>query len=347
MEYAETRIEAVSAAQQAMDSMSRLGIPPHPDNFTLWYAHHSRHLPDLSREIIRLVETGSDFAPQIIRDLQERFFGQAEENRTLADASQRMKTTLNHLLRMLGVANQGTESYGATLADLSDRAETADGGSMREIIGVLVTETRKTLEISHELSRQLNKSAQEVRQLRNDLDRVRQEAHTDGLTGVANRKRFDRVLLKATLDAQQHSSHLSLLMLDIDLFKRFNDTYGHPMGDQVLKLVVRTIETCLRQDDTVARYGGEEFAAILPGVPLRTALDAAERIRASIAKKHITNRRTRTEMGRITLSIGVSEFALGESVDRLIQRADKALYLAKRSGRNRVMSQMDLDLAAC
>lgn len=347
IEYAETKAEAVSAAQQAMESMNRLGIAPNPNNFAVWYIHHSQRLPDLSREINRLLDLGASFGPEINQTLHDRFVGQGDESRTLASAGERIEHTLDQLLRMIGAASKGTESYGATLADLSGRAVGADGPSVQDIIGALISETQKMLRVNRKMGMELGRSAQEIRRLHGDLDKVRREARTDGLTGIANRKMFDRALREAMDEARDHSAHLCLLMLDIDLFKKFNDTHGHQMGDQVLKLVARTIESCVRPDDTVARYGGEEFAAILPGVPLRGAMEVAERIRMTVAGKRITNRRSGTELGRITLSIGVSEFALGESMTMLIQRADKALYLAKRSGRNRVVSQSELDFAAC
>ncbi|MBB4266658.1 GGDEF domain-containing protein [Roseospira visakhapatnamensis] len=347
IEYAETRVQALAAAQQAMESMARLGISPHPNNFTVWYIHHSNRLPDLSREINRLLDLGADFSPEISKSLHDRFIGTSDESRTLADAGERIEHTLEKLLLMIGAASRGTESYGATLANLSGRVDGADDESVQDIIGVLVSETQKMIRVNRKMGTELSRSAQEIHRLHDDLDKVWQEARTDGLTGIANRKMFDRVLRIAAEDAETHGTHLCLLMLDIDRFKQFNDTHGHQMGDQVLKLVARTVETCVRPDDVVARYGGEEFAVILPDTPLKEAVDIGDRVRTTVANRRITNRRLGTELGRITLSIGVSEFALAEPMATLIQRADKALYLAKRTGRNRVVSQSDLDMTAC
>lgn len=343
MEYAETKPQAVAAAERAMASMRQYGIPPNPQNYAIWYIHHTQRLPDLTREVDRLIDLGSDFNTSVVQALYEKFLTQADESKTLAVAGMRIENTLEQLVKMFAIANKGTESYGETLADLSSRAEGANGESLHEIMASVVQETQKMLRVNRKMGAELTQSSQEISKLREDLDKVRSEARTDGLTGVANRKVFDSTMRDATSEAGNKSQHLSLLMLDIDFFKRFNDTYGHQMGDQVLKLVARTVKACVRPADTVARYGGEEFAAILPQTPLRDAMIVAERIRTTVAGKRITNRRSGIELGRITLSIGAAEYSIGESVAEMVQRADKALYTAKRQGRNRVVSQLEID----
>jgi diguanylate cyclase len=342
MEYAETMSQAQDAAHKAMESMAKYGIVPTPNNFSVWYIHHSQRLPDLSREIERLITLGSDFNPEVIQFLHDRFVTQADETKTLAAAGMRIENTLEQLVKMFAAANRGTESYGAALQGLTDQVEGASGETLHQIMESVVKETQKMLRVNRKMGAELTQSSHEISKLRQDLERVRTEARTDGLTGIANRKVFDSTLLDATRDAGQRRQPLALLMLDIDLFKRFNDTHGHQMGDQILKLVARTIQTCVRPDDTVARYGGEEFAAILPHTPLREAISVGERIRTTVANKKITNRRSGSELGRITLSIGVAEYSPGESVGEMVQRADRALYMAKRLGRNQVVSQSEL-----
>jgi diguanylate cyclase len=343
IEYAESKVQAQAAARNAVQSMEKFGVIPNPNSFAVWYIHHSNRLPDLSREIERLIKLGSDFGPAIIQALHDKYVTQANESKTLAAAGMRIENTLEQLLKMFQIANRGTESYGATLAGLSDQVEGANGESLHEIMASVVSETQKMLRVNRKLGTELTQSSQQIARLREDLEQVRTEASTDGLTGVANRKVFDNVMGQAARHAADTGSHLSLLMMDIDLFKQFNDNHGHQMGDQVLKLVARTIQSCVRPEDTVARYGGEEFAAILPSASRREAADVAERIRTTVASKRITNRRSGMELGRITLSIGISEYAIGESVGEMVQRADQALYLAKRMGPNQVMTQSELE----
>jgi diguanylate cyclase len=137
---------------------------------------------------------------------------------------------------------------------------------------------------------------------------------------------------------------LSVLLIDIDHFKRFNDDFGHGVGDQVLRLMAKVLRERVRDIDLPARYGGEELIAVLPGADLTTCAAVAERIRRSISECGITGRTTGDVLPGITVSIGVGQFQLGESMADLIDRCDRALYVAKRTGRNRVVTENELDL---
>ena len=129
-----------------------------------------------------------------------------------------------------------------------------------------------------------------------------------------------------------------MLLLDIDLFKNFNDSFGHQVGDQVLRLVARTLTDNVKGRDIAARYGGEEFAILLPDTPAAAGMRVAESLRKSMESRDIVNKATNQSLGRITLSIGVAEYAPGESIEEIVTRADAALYDAKRTGRNKVVA---------
>jgi diguanylate cyclase (GGDEF)-like protein len=155
-------------------------------------------------------------------------------------------------------------------------------------------------------------------------------AHTDALTGLRNRRAFDEALEREWKRTLENRSQISLLMLDIDHFKTFNDRYGHPAGDDCLRAVSAAVNSAVRATDVVARYGGEEIAVILPGTGSAAAVELAERIRAAIEGG-----------GAVTASIGIATAALSESGDRrtpegLVPAADTAMYKAKAGGRNRV-----------
>jgi diguanylate cyclase len=139
---------------------------------------------------------------------------------------------------------------------------------------------------------------------------------------------------------------LSLLMLDIDHFKSFNDNYGHLTGDQVRRLVAMSLKQTIKGQDVAARYGGEEFAVVLPATALRQALTVADHIRRAVMSKELKKKSTGEILGRVTISIGVSVLQSGDSPDTLIERADACLYAAKRNGRNRVICETDPEYAA-
>jgi diguanylate cyclase len=207
-------------------------------------------------------------------------------------------------------------------------------------------ETRHMIERSEVLERQLSKTTQEIGELRKQVEDASREAQTDALTGIGNRKGFDLQLKRCMQEAMEQGSDLTLLLLDIDHFKLFNDTYGHQFGDLVLKLVSRMLVDGIKGRDQAARYGGEEFAILLPSTGLRDAVIVAEKLRETIGNKTIVKRDTKQNFGVVTMSVGVSAYRLGEPPYVFIQRADAALYRAKQSGRNRVATELELSRQA-
>ncbi len=159
------------------------------------------------------------------------------------------------------------------------------------------------------------------------------EASTDGLTGLANRRHLDEFLSEHHRIASRYRTPLSLLFLDVDNFKRFNDTYGHQAGDDILRQLANTLRAEFRDADLPARYGGEEFAVVLPSTDLRGAIECAERTRSAIEGMRVT---VDGKPIGVTVSIGVSGYAPGVSLEALVHAADTALYAAKRDGRNLV-----------
>lgn len=177
--------------------------------------------------------------------------------------------------------------------------------------------------------------ARELRQRRDTVARLRLQAGQDPLTGLENRGSFDHEIMLACAAAERSGAPLSLLFIDFDHFKSYNDTYGHQAGDQVLKRVTAAAQQILRRPtDHFARYGGEELIVILPGTPVEGALVIAERMRACIEMLAIPHMGSR--VGVVTVSIGVAGVVGKVTPDTLIRMADEALYAAKSDGRNTV-----------
>lgn len=165
---------------------------------------------------------------------------------------------------------------------------------------------------------------------------VENKAATDALTGLYNRHKFMELYLSSYRSMVQRDNRMSLILIDVDFFKVVNDTYGHNVGDQVLIQVSHILLRNLRNIDIICRWGGEEFIALLPTVNLATAKDIAQKIRQKLESTEIDI------VGNITASFGVSEIEVGEDMQEVIARADRALYLAKNSGRNCVKTQEDI-----
>ncbi len=341
--------QAKGTALKALKLMSDAGIPPTPPNFTTWYTYATGRIPALNSEIDRMRLAGRPMAGAPMAELHDRFLSGGQERADLASVSERIEEAMRNLVDNLGHAEAGAQAYGETLNTLSGELTAQAGGGdgavdgLQRLIAGVVLETNRMLTVNRQLEDRLNRSAQEIETLRKDLHVVKEEAATDALTGIANRKAFEAALQKNMQDTQMSGGFLSLLILDIDFFKKFNDTHGHQTGDQVLKLVARMMTDIIGSVGLPCRIGGEEFAVLLPATGLPQARALADTLRTKVGSKVLKNRKTGAELGAITLSIGVAEWAIGEPATNMIERADEALYLAKRSGRNQVRTQNELD----
>lgn len=345
-----TMIDSVEQAERfaaaALAAMARLGIAPTPNNYLIWYSHCSGCYPELSRRLAAL-EQRSEFSEELLAELHERFFGTGRQVRLLNETCQRIETTMTHLLGQVGGMSRDAGDYGDKLAGFSDSlSEPRSIADLQAVVAEVLEETRRMQGRAERLEQELHESSRQIEGLRTDLASAQREANTDSLTGLANRKYFDHEFRAAAEDACSSGQPLSLLLADIDHFKQFNDTYGHQVGDQVLRLVAQVLTRSVKGRDLAARYGGEEFAVILPQTDLEGALKLAEQIRLTVAGNRIRLKSSGQPLGKITLSIGCAQCAAGEAITDVIQRADDALYRAKRAGRNRVLAAERRDVTA-
>ena len=319
--------------------MAQNRIPPNPINFAVWYGYTSGEHPNLSKELQDLIDRKVEFTPALNESIYEKHFGFEAEGAAISRAGDKLESGLQHIFGELTEAEDHAKGYCDRVATLIEKVRAASSQTtVSKIVGELVSETRDIIAKNRRLERQLEDSSAEIGELRDDLSSVRQAAMHDPLTGILNRKYFDIKLAEETALAMTMGQDLCLIMSDIDHFKQFNDTYGHQVGDEVLKVTTRVLTNSIKGRDTAARYGGEEFCVILPRTGLADAVTVADGIRQTLAQKELTARKNGRTFGTITLSLGVSQYIHGESLADLIERADAALYEAKRDGRNRTVA---------
>lgn len=334
---AQDRAEATAAA--AMASMGDYAITPTPQNYAIWYEYHTGHSPSLSRMIDILLSNARPFDDLVLAELHQKFFSSTLEQAALRETSLRIRSTLAEVAGIVQGAGDDASRFGAAVREGS--AGFANGAtSLPALIQRLMREAQEVAERSELVGDQLRNSVDTIQKLERTLDHARREATTDALTGLANRRAFDMALREAAGAAMNSGEALSLLILDIDRFKIVNDTWGHPVGDQVLRLVAATMRERVRGEDRAARYGGEEFAVILPGVPLDHAASRADGIRQAFVGRQIVLRDTGQSIPGITVSIGVASYVPGERLSAWVARADAALYRAKQGGRNRIATAL-------
>lgn len=329
------RDKAKGLAVKALRRMHEIGMAPTPQNFATWYAYFEGSNTALTAEVDRLEAQGGSLGSVDVSRLHDTYLVDAERE-GLDRLSSQMEETINTLMADVGRAEEGARAYGETLTGLTGELQGGDSAGLQAVVANVLEETRRMAALNRMLEDKLSASSAEIQKLRNDLEVVREEANTDALTGLPNRKCFDRTFRQRAVEAGETGVSLCLLVLDIDHFKSFNDTHGHQTGDQVLRLVAKTVQQTVPQGCLPARLGGEEFAVLVPRLGFVQALQLADTVRRAVGGKKLRNLKSGETLGTITLSVGVAEYRVGEPLDRFFERADEALYLAKSSGRNRV-----------
>jgi diguanylate cyclase len=337
---------ANSFAAAAIRSMTEANLPHSPRNFTVWYDYHSGRAPELARLINTYLSNRRQIDQTTINTLYERFYGHSKEYDTIQETSYRMQESLQQVLGMIGTASDDALRFGAAMRTASGHFA-AGRGTLAELIQSLMSEAKDVAERSNRLGVQLRETTEKVKSLEKNLEDARNEAITDSLTGLANRRHFDSMLQKVAGKAMNAGTDVALLLVDIDHFKSVNDNWGHQVGDQVLQLVSKTIRDQIRSMDLAARYGGEEFAVVLPETSLHVACDVGNRIRMAFEGRPIVARGSKQTIGKITVSLGAACYEPGEPLAEWVRRTDAALYEAKATGRNRLVAAQPLAVVGC
>ena len=339
--------DAYGLAHRVIDEMHAAGVWPTPLNFELWLHYLGDPEGALGREIKRLIASKEAFTEATAEMLAAEYLPRARLSEEIRDAGAVLNRELSSVAEAIADAHKSQSAYGATLADASASMDTVDGGAaLKKVVTTLSTATRKVQRENASLEKKLEASTREVARLREHLEQVRRDAMTDALTNLANRKSFDEHLEKMCAQADQGGQSLALAVLDIDHFKRFNDTWGHQTGDQVLRYVASVLNRVAKHPRVAARYGGEEFAMIFPNEFSNDVEATLNAMRAEIGSRALRRRSTNDELGAVTISAGFAQRRRGESPSALLERADEALYASKRAGRNRVTDADAVSAAA-
>lgn len=331
-------------AADAMAHMAALGLPPTPDNFELWYQHAAGLNRELCTALDGILQRGETPSDTDMDSIRRRFSAADRLTGTMSELGGRMEAELEQVITAMVDAGRDSNTYGEALSCAKDRLEgNVSGPALPQVLEGLLAATAQMQARTKSLEDQLLHSSQEITHLKDSLKVVHRQTLTDQLTGLANRRAFDEALENAVQAGTQNGQPTSLIISDIDHFKRINDTFGHTAGDQILRLTAHCIQDTVRDEDIAARYGGEEFAIVLPGAPHELALSLAETMRKSIENKRVIKRSSGEPLGTVTMSFGVALFGPDDTATSLLERADRCLYAAKNGGRNRVVSETAMD----
>jgi diguanylate cyclase len=316
-----------------------------PRNYEVWYTYVSGFYDNLSNALNSIIEKKGTVAQEDIDMLYEQYLSPTRLSNEIDRVGAQVVGEIEQMMKMVDESAIQTGSSRKQLGSVGkELKEEATPERLRAAVRKLQKITDEAAKNNKVLEEHLLTTREQMVQLQAHLEIVRTESFTDPLTALFNRKYFDAAIVRTIEEASEKDQPMSLLVCDIDHFKKFNDNFGHLTGDQVLRLVANALKQNVKGQDLPCRYGGEEFMIILPDTSMRAAVAAAENIRRAVMTKELVRRTTGENLGRITMSVGVATLHRGDTVHSLIERADKCLYAAKGAGRNRVLCETDPEI---
>jgi diguanylate cyclase len=303
-----------------------------PLNYTVWYEYTTGINPPLSAAVSKVLDGGNSLDDKTIEKLYTTYiseFNTEAQQESLQELLGKIAGFTAETDRHAHQFGNSLQAYGKTLK------ENLDAPKLDALINNMAGDTNKMRGSMQSLQTELESSKQQVDKLQKELQSARGEALSDPLTGILNRRGFEGAAKLTFDDESALAKGVCLLMVDIDHFKKVNDTYGHLFGDKIIRAIADTLKSKIRGQDAVARLGGEEFAVLLTETNLAGARIVAENVRQSIERGKIRRLDTQEQISGITISIGVTTYSSGKSIVDLIDQADKALYVSKGSGRNK------------
>ncbi len=321
--------------RQSIPLMVKNKVSAHPINYAIWYEYVAGNNKRLNNAVDELLKNNKLFDEATSLELYKDHVCNAS-----IESFEKINSDLQVLIDNTAVAVQDSghkvSSTGDKFMAKSLQLEQInDLTDVKSILASVAEETRQLAEISRNLKAKLHEANDELAALRSELTKTREMATMDSLTGLLNRRAFDNEL--SELVKHSIGSAHCLLILDLDHFKKVNDTFGHVVGDKVIRYAAGILKKYVADHHFAARYGGEEMAVIMPDTELTHAMEIAEMVKESMAKGQLKQKQNGVSIGKITVSIGVTALKIDDDIESFIARADNALYTAKESGRNKVV----------
>lgn len=329
----------METALRVLQTMGQLGVVPMPRNYEVFYAAVTGGMPKLGGALMAL---GQSPKQEDIDEVANKFFpermGESAAQRVTGKMGRELSvlsSTLDHEQRSLRAFDGAMNAARANLQQANKRGHIPQDKVM-EFVEVVIHALSDRQEQGGRVAEKVSNTTSQVKDLQQEVEHYKMIANTDAMSKLFNRRAFDDRL--AAVYSARKDGDAALIVMDIDRFKKINDSFGHPVGDMVIASVAERIKAVTRNGTFVARTGGEEFAVLIDNTNNRETLSMiAERIRAGIEALDLKIPKTNKPIGKVTVSLGVCEAVCADDPADLYEKADKALYQAKEAGRNKVV----------
>jgi diguanylate cyclase len=328
---------------QILDIFEEQSISPTPLNYYVWYNYIKGDNPKFRQEMDSALNDPFGYNDRLGKRLYEAYLSNEDEADNQFDRS--LKRLISSIIKKMDFWSERLSKQADELLKTQNSLSNDDLNQeqLKSLTSKVLESASSMKDATENFNDYILGTQDEIAHLREQLIEAKAQVMTDELTEVGNRKSFNNTIIELTESAKENPGSLSLIMTDIDHFKRFNDEFGHLVGDSVLRYFTSIIKKDKQKNESLSRYGGEEFAILIADSDKNSAIQRAEEIRKSIQEAKLKRKGSTKELGKITASFGVSNYrGESETIDEFINRADEALYLAKESGRNQVKSEDDL-----
>jgi diguanylate cyclase len=333
MRYTDSGPRSTEILRLVLPSISKHGGSYIPTSYAVWYEHLAGSNIGLTADLTERLRKTPLLDQKVVQELYSRHILPRDGGNTSL-LQKGLEALAKRLAQAATDSSGGAEQYARALEAGQAELQSFSGAEeLQSVLRKLMDSTQEARKSADALRTELDASQLELRAVRDRLGHLETEVVKDPLTGLLNRRGFDQAVEQLRADGFPLTT-ASLLMLDLDHFKRINDTYGHPFGDQVLCVTSKVLNGVIKGRDIAARFGGEEFLVLLPDTHESGAVALAEQFRQAFAKARIRRSGSDTEIDQVTVSIGVACPGPDESLEQTIGRADAALYRAKNDGRN-------------
>jgi diguanylate cyclase len=330
--------EINSLSDEALVFIEHYAISKTPEHYKIAYEYAKADNQNLVQILDKAISQNKTLNDKFLAMLHNKLYNPKDDN-LIERVQKKLNSIIKEIFSQVDPFSKLSNLFEEKMLDAIDRIKkVTTPEALEEVVNKVVIDTQNMNNESSKLNKNLSSVTDELNNLKKDFAKVEKEALTDPLTKVLNRRGLEHKFEEEIKVCQNKKLPFSLLIIDVDRFKVFNDTFGHLVGDEVLRYIAIICKNNVKKLGTVSRFGGEEFVITLPSINHDKALKIAEKIRIAFDKTQLKRKEEPKDLGKLTVSIGISTFKVNDTLNTLLERADRALYKAKEGGRNRIES---------